>query len=270
KWKDQLQKKSFRGWLKKNDSNTKTKIETTTRDRLTLQTISFDSQKHVPLKLFLVLPENTKTPQQVTLTVLNQSEWETYLKELAPAFPGMNSETPLSPQGEKLFQQLRKNVLEEQSAIAYFTPRGVGLDAWNPEERKQTQIRRRFYLLGQSLEGMQIWDVRRAIQELQAQPEFSKSEMRLVGTGEAAALCLYASLFEKGINELDLTGMPATHQHGPALLNVLRFLDLPQALSMAASRSRVILRKVNPEDWAYSSQVGQKMGWDEKQLQISK
>lgn len=269
-WKDQLMKKSFRGWLKKNDSKTKTKIETATRDGLTLQTISFDSQKHVPLKLFVVMPETTKIPQQVELAVLNQSEWDTWLKELASVFPGMESTTPLSAQGEKLFQELRKNVLENQTAIAYFTPRGVGLDAWNPAERKQTQIRRRFYLLGQSLEGMQIWDVRRAIQELQAQPEFSKSDLRLTGTGKAAALCLYASLFEKNISELDLTGMPASHQNGPALLNVLRFLDLPQALAMAASRSRVKLIQANPKDWAYTSQVGQKMGWDEKQLQIKK
>ena len=270
KWKDQLQKKSFRGWLKKNDSQTNTKIETATKDGLTLQTISFDSQKHVPLKLFVVMPETTKSPQQVELTVLNQSEWDSWLKELAPVFPGMNSETTVSPQSEKRFQELRKNVLENQTAIAYFTPRGVGLDAWNPEERKQTQIRRRFYLLGQSLEGMQIWDVRRAIQELQAQSDFAKADLRLVGTGKAAALCLYASLFEKNISELDLTGMPASHHNGPALLNVLRFLDLPQALAMAASRSRVMLNNVNPKDWAYSSQVGKKMGWDEKQLQIRK
>ncbi|WP_339727895.1 acetylxylan esterase [uncultured Gimesia sp.] len=269
-WKGQLLKKSFRAWPKKKDSSTQTKVETSIKDGLTLKTISFDSQKHVPLKLFVVIPENTKMPRQVELAVLNQTEWDTYLKELTPVFSGRDSATPLSPRGEKLFQKLRKNVLDNQSAVAYFTPRGIGLDVWNSEERKQIQIRRRFYLLGQSLEGMQIWDVRRAIQELQAQPEFAKADLRLVGTGQAAALCLYASLFEKGISELDLTGMPASHQHGPALLNVLRFMDLPQALAMAASRSRVKLNDVKLEDWKYSAEVGQKMGWGEKQLQISK
>lgn len=267
-WKDLLLNKSFRGWVKKNDASAQTKVETSTKDGLTLQTISFHSQQHVPLKLFVVMPENTKAPQQVELAVLNQSEWDSYLKEFAPFFPGMNSKLPHSDQSEALFQKLREDVLKHNSVMAYFTPRGVGLDSWNPSKRKQTQIRRRFYLLGQSLEGMQVWDVRRAIQELQAQPEFSKSETRLVATGQAAALCLYASLFEKNISELDLTAMPTSHQQGPALLNVLRFMDLPQALAMAASRSKVNLYEANPKDWAYSSQVGQKMGWDEKQLLI--
>lgn len=267
-WKNLLTKKSFRGWPSKKAIDTKTNVETTVKDGLKFQTLSFESQNHVPLQLFLVMPEATKQSAQIELAVLSQSEWDEYLAKLLPLFPGMTADQSLTGEGEALFQKLRKQVLDQQAVIAYFTPRGVGLDAWNPAERKQTQIRRRFYLLGQSLEGMQIWDVRRAIQVLQAQPEFEKSELGLSGTGTSAALCLYASLFEKHISELDLVGMPVTHQDGPALLNVLRFMDLPQALSMAASQTRVKLRNVRPEEWSYASEVGQKMGWDEKQLQI--
>ncbi|MDF1742658.1 MAG: acetylxylan esterase, partial [Gimesia sp.] len=147
-------------------------------------------------------------------------------------------------------------------------PRGIGLSSWNPDKRKQIQIKRRFYLLGQSLEGMQIWDVRRAIQELKGQPYLSKARLELKASGNAAALCLYASLFEEGVNELDLTGMPASHQNGPALLNVMRFLDVPQALAMAASRRPTKVSHANAEDWSYPIKVSQQLGWDEKQLQI--
>src|SRR6185369_14420930 len=57
--------------------------------------------------------------------------------------------------------------LEEEnqfSAYAYFAPRGIGLTASSSDTKKQTQTRRRFMLLGQTFNGMQSWDIRRAVQ----------------------------------------------------------------------------------------------------------
>ena len=56
-------------------------------------------------------------------------------------------------------------------AMVYFPPRGIGPTAWNPAPFKQNQHQRRFYLLGQTLDGMRCWDVRRAIQAIR--PEAS-------------------------------------------------------------------------------------------------
>lgn len=268
KWKNMLQKKTFRAWPEKVDSNVK--VETSHREGLTLKTISFESQKHVPLKLFIILPNHSKTVSEVTLNVLNQPEWEQFQSALAPLFSTKEDAKQSPEKGSLLYKEMQQRVQQEQTALVYFTPRGVGLDQWNQDPRKQVQIRRRFYLLGQSLEGMQIWDIRQAIQQLEAQPEFKKANLTLKASGEAAALSLYASLFEQGISQLELSGMPASHQQGPALLNILRFLDLPQALSMAASRTQVKLNQVDPQDWKYATQVGKQMGWQEKQLQIEK
>lgn len=271
KWKDQLLQKSFRAWPLKNDSKAKAKVETSINNGLCLKTISFDSQKHVPLKLFLILPETLPEDgiKEITLNVLSQSEWEDISQVLSPVFPNsfqQNSASTISP---KIYQKLRQKVIDQKIAVAYFAPRGVGLSSWNPDKRKQVQIRRRFYLLGQSLEGMQIWDIRRAIREVKAQPEVSKSSLILKASGDAAALCLYASLFENNVNELDLQGLPSSHHIGPALLNVLRFLDLPQTVAMAASRCPVKLNFVSAEDWKYPVKVSHQLGWDKKQLQIS-
>lgn len=268
KWKNLLLKKTFRAWPEKVDSNVK--VETSHRDGLTLKTISFESQKHVPLKLFIVLPDHSKTVSEVTLNVLNQAEWEQFQSTLAPLFSTKEGANQSPEKASSLYKEMQQRVQQEQTALVYFTPRGVGLDQWNQDPRKQVQIRRRFYLLGQSLEGMQIWDIRQAIQQLEAQPEFKKANLTLKASGEAAALSLYASLFEQGISQLELSGMPASHQQGPALLNILRFLDLPQALSMVASRTPVKLKQVDPQDWKFAIQVGKQMGWQEKQLQIEK
>src|SRR4029079_10669625 len=99
------------------------------------------------------------------------------------------------------------------------------------------QNRRRFYLLGESLDSQQVWDVRRAIQVLREDKDFlGEVPLWLQGHGSMAGVALYASLFEPDIKRLDLYELPKTHHDGPNFLNVERFLDMPQALAMAAER----------------------------------
>ena len=61
---------------------------------------------------------------------------------------------------------VRGNCAESILGLAFVAPRGIGRTAWNADPAKQTQIRRRFMLLGQTLDGMRVWDVRRALQAL--------------------------------------------------------------------------------------------------------
>jgi hypothetical protein len=81
---------------------------------------------------------------------------------------------------------------------------------------------------------------------------------------------LYASLFEKGIASLHLRRLPASHRDGPDYLNVLRVLDVPQAVAMAAERSQVRLFETDPKDWEYPIGVSQRLGWNEKQFVVER
>ena len=118
------------------------------------------------------------------------------------------------------------NILPANSALALFAPRGIGDGKWGGDEKKQVQIRRRFYLLGQSLDGMRVWDVRRAIQALRSLDELAGAQVEMRGEGVAAAWALYASLFEDQVRRLTLHRLPGSHRDGPFLLNVRRYLDL--------------------------------------------
>jgi hypothetical protein len=62
--------------------------------------------------------------------------------------------------------------------------------------------------------------------------------------------------------------LPRTHREGPIFLNVLRFLDTPQALALAAERSRVRLYDADASAWQYPLAVAKQLGWDEKQIKI--
>jgi dienelactone hydrolase len=128
------------------------------------------------------------------------------------------------------------------SAVAYFAPRGLGGDAWTGDAKKQTQIRRRFMLLGQTLDSMRVWDIRQAIRGLRA--KYPSAELRVEGHGTQAVNLLYASLFEAGIAGMTLSELPASHQEGPDYLNVLRVMDIPVALKIAEGRFPVQVQGV--------------------------
>ena len=58
-------------------------------------------------------------------------------------------------------------------------------------------------------------------------------------------LCIYAALFEPSIREVVVVAPPTSHAEGPAFLNVLRALDIPDALGLLAPRR---LALVNADD----------------------
>ena len=74
-------------------------------------------------------------------------------------------------------------------------------------------------------------------------------------------------LFEDNIVRIDLHRLPPSHETGPTYLNVLRFLDLPQAVAMAAERSRVRIYAPDKAAWSFPAQVAEKLGW-KKSLEL--
>ena len=123
-------------------------------------------------------------------------------------------------------------------------------------------------LLGQTLEGMRVWDIRRALQAVRSFRSLQGVPLSVEANRDLAVHALYASLFEKGIAALDLRQVPASHRDGPDYLNLLRVLDIPQAMAMAAERSQIRLFETDANGWQYTVAVAQRLGWDEKRFVI--
>ena len=172
------------------------------------------------------------------------------------------------PADSKQFEKIRRGLATNNSVFVYFTPRGIGPTAWSGDAKKQIQIRRRFMLLGQTLDGMRVWDIRRALQAVQSFRNLQGVPLSVQATGDLAVDALYASLFETGIAALDLGKVPASHRDGPDYLNVLRILDIPQAMAMAAERSQVRLFETDPKGWTYPIAVAQRLGWSDNRLVV--
>jgi hypothetical protein len=86
--------------------------------------------------------------------------------------------------------------------------------------------------------------------------------------GETAAIALYAGLFEPSVDRFELSNLPTSHRDGPAFLNVLRVLDMPQAVALAFPR-QVTLIKTDEKDWAWPAKVAKLYG-EKSPLQVRK
>lgn len=270
-----LLQKSFRGW-----PGGRTPVEVsvdfqTESEGVLYSKLSFQSQEGVRLPLFLVHRAGLE-PEELDLVVLNvlgEKDWTDFLssvgREFAPAFPGL--ELP-EPDGEALAAELDMHE-KRKWGMAYLPPRGIGPTAWTSDEKERTHIRRRFALLGQTLDGMRIWDIRRslrALRDIEGLRGEEAPQFWLQASGTMAGNALYASLFEEGIHRLNLHDLPASHREGPELLNVLRFQDMPQAVAMAAERSQVRLYTEDRKPWQYVNDLSKMLEWPEERFQMRK
>ncbi len=270
-----LRSKSFRGWPAGNtvgDLET-IKIFSKTSDGMVFTRYSFSSQSPFRLPLFLVHREGI-TPEELDLVVLNvldEETWGDFLTGIGSNFPGAFPRIEKLPELDKeQFAAEKKMHANMKWGMAYTAPRGIGPTAWTDDAKEQIHIRRRFNLLGQTLDGMRVWDARRAIQALQGIDGMDKPKLWLQSSGAMAGNTLYASLFEKNVHRLDLHNLPTTHHDGPIYLNILRFMDIPHAAAMAAGKSQLRIYADDAKEWDFLTKTAVKLNWDEKQLQIRK
>ncbi|MEX0611449.1 MAG: acetylxylan esterase [Pirellulales bacterium] len=265
-WLKLLREKCFAGWPaeSKEPGDVQLQFEALSGSAQ-FRTYDFETQNDVTLRLFLLLPANVPPAElkSIELRPLDAAGWSTFVAAMGVDFgAGLSDESLPEPSAEeyaKIKQELSSN-----RGLAFIAPRGIGLNAWDSDPAKQTHIRRRFMLLGQTLDGMRVWDVRRAIQALRTIDGFGELPLSLIAEREMAGIALYAALFEPNIEELHLHSLAKSHRDGPNFLNVLRFLDVPQAVAMAAEKSHIRIHGGGDHDWDYPRAVAQKLGFDRR------
>ncbi|MBL9136790.1 MAG: acetylxylan esterase [Verrucomicrobiales bacterium] len=185
------------------------------------QVWSFDSQPHVPLRLHIFASESP-LPSSIILRLVDEStpaNWEAHPPE---------GWLPRADRSDA-----------PSSITAVLETRGVGGLAWTADARRQIQIRRRFQLLGQTLDGMRVWDIRQAIRVLEAkQPDLRRVEIH--ATGPMAINALHAAMWEPKVAKVVVEKLPKGLQDSPDYLNVGQVLELPELLEQVRRRGAEI------------------------------
>jgi hypothetical protein len=99
-------------------------------------------------------------------------------------------------------------------------------------------------LLGGTVDGGRVWDVMTIVGR-RTEPA---TYWRAAGRGRAGVLAVYAALYQPAIEAVVAVDPPASHRprmagevFGPPLLNVLRVLDIPEAMGCLAPRRLTLL-----------------------------
>jgi dienelactone hydrolase len=228
-WLKALREKVFAGWPAEPASVHPEGCAYLDENGVRMRAYDFDSQPNVDLYLFVLQDAKVRKPQRVVLTVLDAESWTN-----SPA-----KHVWLSGPTPEAVAALRREMQFGKAALAFFAPRGVERGGWPSQPAKAAQLRRRYMLLGQTLDGMRVWDIRCAAQALQALPQFKKTPVCVRAKGQMGVNAAYAALFEPGIRRLELAALPASHREGPDYLNVLKVWDIPQVLELLEARVEI-------------------------------
>lgn len=240
-------------------------------DGVRLRAIDFVSESKIDLRLFVLTAAKVEKPDEVILSVLNDAGWAKWCRDLGPQFAAALEVKGRMKRDDALFAQNRSVMGSQKIAFAAIAPRGVGVTRWAaPGSPDETHVMRRFALLGQTVDGQRVWDVRRAISALQTQADLKPVRLTLQGEREAAGIVLYAGLFEPGVSAFDLWRLPRSHRDAPIFLNVARVMDVPQAVSLAMPRT-ITLHVAAEGDraaWDWSLRLQQAIGSDGLKLKV--
>jgi len=238
-WFAQLRAKAFGGWPEHSGPPDLKLAFTTENKNLRLDAYDFVSQPNVSLRLYAIQRPQLKKPDRIILHALDQRDWNVWFTAARQTFftdPGRQPEPELAGPPTSLVDPadvaaLRIEWETGRATFAYVAPRGVGPTEWSGDLKKQIQIRRRFMLLGETLDSMRVWDIRRAIQAARSIKGMAKAPLwleagvhaapslkgmerlppSLDAGGSMAVNAIYAALFEASVNGLELWQLPRSH-----------------------------------------------------------
>ena len=166
---------------------------------------------------------NPDHPERIWLVILNPDEHEGQLPEWA------------------------EQVIPAGRAAVILSPRGSGETIKWTDKNPPNYVLRAHALLGRTVDAGRVWDVQ-AVARMLHEAEGNELTIAVVGRANAGILGAYAALNETSIAEVIAVDPPASHRTGPILLNVLRVLDVPDALGLLAPRHLTLL---NAKDAAF-------------------
>jgi dienelactone hydrolase len=164
----------------------------------------------------------------VTLFIVGPEEWQTNKKEEA-AFKLMLSRT-------------------KGGIVETIGPRGTGFmgPSWT-KKSPPNYVERAHVLVGKTVDQQRVYDIIALVRYF-GDINRKTTDWKVAGAGDSGILAAYAALFEPSIKEITIIDPPASHRDGPIFLNVLRVLDIPEALGLLAPRP---LTLINAKDKAF-------------------
>lgn len=202
-----------------------------------LSLLHYRSDDVYDLPIYLLEREVAFENCNLRVIVCDAADWEAISADLATGFakvPGLPS-TKGDWSGTKTAQRLPK---DGSAALAFVLPRGIGPTAWSGDDRKQTQIQRRFALLGHTLDSLRAFDVMQAVTAMKGDGKLHEAKITLTGSGAAADWTLLSALLGPAVEHVELHDLSTDFREGPQLLSAARFTTKPELVLLTTQRTQ--------------------------------
>lgn len=247
----QLEMKTFGGWPKGLPNPTARLLSSQEHEGVKLSVFEFESQPAVTLRCYVLSPVQGPI-KSLALRVVDEQGWRDQLRLGRIGFlPSLKAECEqadvladaAAPDGEREeFSKWMAAFRQNETCYVTLTPRGVGMTKSAGDRKYLTLIRRRFMLLGQTLAGMQAWDVRRAVQALQALPVYAALPIQLTADSGMTEVISFAALFEPRVSSVTLPHPVRRDLDAPDFLNWSRVVTPAQLMLMLEKRCSVTVQ----------------------------
>ncbi|MEM7698359.1 MAG: acetylxylan esterase, partial [Verrucomicrobiota bacterium] len=236
---NRLVSKCFRGWPARVPDLALKTVAEEAANGVALTHHTFTSETGWDLPLYFARREGLDPAELdlIVVNVLDQEGWDDFLSIYGSAFPDLFPVESLPESDTDAWNSEKRMHAAMKWGMLYLPPRGIGPTVWTDDATEQTHIRRRFALLGQTLDTLRVWDIRRGIAATRAISGLGETQLWMQSSGAMGGNVLYAALFEPGVHRIDWHDPVASHREGPTYLNILRFTDIPQIAAMVAAKT---------------------------------
>lgn len=198
--------------------------------------------EHIELPYFqMISSSNNKKARKIV--ILDDANWEWWGPKLKALYP--TGEFWKDFLAEEDTEKVVKKLLKEYGEINFICMRGAGPSSYTTDEKRLTKILRRYYLLGQTLEVMQTFDIAQMLRL--ADNTLGDKTLVAEASGITAGQLAYASLYYPGEIQLQLTDPPSNHETGPCYPAIMRYMDMPIAVLMAAEEHALHIQSTDEE-----------------------
>jgi hypothetical protein len=260
-WMSQLRSQVFAGWpeLVKRIPE---KIGSAPQGAGMLHAYTVIGEDPFDLRLYAFVPRGSEAPSRVEgadLHILDEETWKSFetahraalLQTGDPYIENVGASSVPATGSESDAPNQRRISL-------YGVPRGIGPLAW--KQPSDTSIRRRFALLGSTVDSSHVWDICALLEAARSMEGLRDAPIHLHAAKAMAVNAMYASLFVEPASKMTLTAPSCTHMSGPIYLNILRFLDCPQAAALSAFRQPIKFVGADRNQWSWTIDAVSKFG----------
>lgn len=265
-WMTALREKCFGGWPEDPGPLNLQKVATAERDARIFEAYEFDSQPGVRLCFCLIRPKKASRNGELILSIGPGLPAVSMHEEFVNHFSDESFTL-----GPLVTLPIEIDDLDELT-VAMFAPRHF-VAADREGDKARTQVRRRYMLLGQTLAGMQVWDICRAVEAIRSLDGHHDLKIRCAVEGESAALAMSAAPMVLPALSIECGELSTDWHAAPDFLNVRRIVGLPGLAAIVAERSSATIfePRVGGDAgvaWSFPAQLSRRLAWSERRFKL--